>query len=287
MTAVLPIRISQVMARYARHLFADEGFPFDVDAYSRMKFGSDVEAQRFGIELAKGFIEAHGDVFNQPAVIIPAPSTTVPVAATLLSRHFLSHVNAYQDARGERPAEWTMVHRNMTYNNNYADLPREERRKLLANDSIYINRDFIEGKALIFVDDCRITGTHEEKVENFLRDEGIENDVYFACIAEYTGEDPSIEMRLNHTLVKDAADVAAIARSEPSHTVTTRALRLLLEYPTDKLSELLDSVPETFILQNFDGSIVKGYNDHPPYRENFEILKEKRNIIMENLLNGE
>jgi hypothetical protein len=259
--------------RVATHQFTSiEGAPFCARSYSRLKFGSNEVAKRFGYEMAESFFQTHGDILrNHPCVVIPAPSTTVSVAATLLSRHFMDRTNSLLSHIDRMPVEWSMIHRNMTYNNNYADLPKEERKKLLAADTIYINRSFVEGKFIIFIDDCTITGTHEEKISEFLLAEGLENDHAFVCFAKYQGDDPSIEMRLNHVEIRDAVDLVSLSW-EPGHEVTTRSLRLLLEHPAEDFERLLANAPPAFVEASYHASIVKGYNRHAPYLSNFNTL---------------
>lgn len=264
---------SPLSHRTSVHYFADlETAPFDVADYSRMKFGSALVAKRFGEEMANHFFHHnYTDLVSNQCVVIPAPSTTVPVAATLLSHHFMNCINKLLAEGGHQPVEWSMVHRNMTYNNNYADLPKEERKKLLEVDSIYFNRDFVAGKFLIFVDDCSITGTHEDKISSYLSNAGMDNDHSFVCFAQYTGGDPSIEMRLNHTEIKDAHDLVELSHQK-DHRVTTRSLRLLLEHSEKDFEKLLKSASNRFINESFNNAIVKGYNTHPAYVRNFEIL---------------
>ena len=149
----------------------------------------------------------------------------------------------------------------MTYNNDYADLPADRRRAILAADTIYLNRDFVAGKFLLFVDDCRITGTHEDKLAAFLRDEGLPNGHAFVCYADYAGDDPSIESRLNRAAIRSAEDLVELAR-EPGHQVTTRAVRLLLEAPG--LAALLETAPPGFVEAAFHAAITKGYHLHYP-----------------------
>ena len=264
-----------VVMRMALNTFFDiKTAPFDAGDYSRLKFGSDRVAREFGRKMADAFYATHHDDWMQPCVVIPAPSTTVPVAATLLSHHFTNRLNSLLAHEDKMPVEWTMVHRNMTYNNNYADLPKEERQKLLAGDYIYINRDFVAGKFLIFIDDCTITGTHEDKISSFLAEEGLTNDHSFVCFAKYEGDDPSIEMRLNHVAIKTARDLIAISH-ERGHQVTTRSLRLLLEHPESDFEDLLDCAPLSFIEDAYYASIVKGYNRHAPYAVNFNHLARR------------
>ncbi len=114
--------------RFAAHTFSSlTDVDFDIEEYSRVKFGSDRAARVLGVDTADRFFRVRRDVLTGRCVVVPAPSTTVPVAATLLSRHFMNRLNALLVGEGTTPVEWTMAHRNVTYNNNYAELPKDER----------------------------------------------------------------------------------------------------------------------------------------------------------------
>ncbi len=252
------------ITHFAAHTFSSlDDADFDIEEYSRVKFGSGRAAKSLGVETADSFFRLRRNLLASRCVVIPAPSTTVPVAATLLSRHFMNRLNSLLVAEGATPVEWTLAHRNVTYNVNYADLPKADRQQLLAEDSIYLNKDFVSGKFLIFFDDCRITGTHEDKIGAFLRHEGMANDCAFVCFAEYIGDDPSIEGRLNHAAIKSVDDLIALA-SEAGHQVTTRAIRLLLEAPAQRIAALLAAAPPTFVEDAFHAAMTKGYHLHYP-----------------------
>jgi predicted amidophosphoribosyltransferase len=246
--------------------------PFDKRDYSRMKFGSNRAARRFGYDMADRFFHLYRDALETPCVVIPAPSTTVSVAATMLSRHFMNRLNEHLDTFSMEPVEWTLIHRNMTYNNNYAHLPKEERKKLLAADTIYLNREFVAGKTLIFVDDVRITGTHEEKIASYLEEIGLSNPHLFVTLASYEGQDAAIEGRLNHVEINDAHDLVLLSH-EVDYEVTTRSLRLLLEAAEQDFAMLLKQAPARFREMAYHAAIVKGYNRHEPYATNFAKLK--------------
>ena len=250
--------------------------PFNTRDYSRMKFGSNRAAKRFAYPMADRFFHLYRDLLSGPCVVIPAPSTTVSVAATMLSRHFMNRLNEHLDTFGLEPVEWTLIHRNMTYNNNYAHLPKEERKKLLAADSIYLNKEFVSGKTLIFVDDVRITGTHEEKITDYMREIGLPNPFLFVTLASYEGQDAAIEGRLNHVEIVDAHDLVLLSH-ETDHEVTTRSLRLLLEAPEQDFEQIIAQAPQRFREATYHAAIVKGYNRHEPYRANFEALRKSVN----------
>lgn len=246
--------------------------PFDVEEYSRLKFGSDRVAKKFGRQMADQFFhEFYQLLTTTRCVVIPAPSTTVPVAATLLAKHFFDRLNSRLAQLNHAPVEMTHVHRDMTYNNNYADLQADERRKLLAGDSQYFNRDFVKGKHIIFVDDVRITGSHEEKLESVLKALKLPNGRTYAAFCRYTGNNPAIEGKLNHCYIRDAKDLVRIAH-EHGHIMTTRAIRLLLEYDNHKFDELLQQAPDVFLESAYHAAIVKGYNKIPEYEQNFRVL---------------
>lgn len=74
--------------------------------------------------------------------------------------------------------EWDIVHRKVSYINDYGFLSKEDRKALIDGDTFSINRDFWGNKTLIFIDDVNITGTHEEKLIEILDKEGVENDTF-------------------------------------------------------------------------------------------------------------
>lgn len=256
------------------HRFSDLiSAPFDVNDYSRLKFGSEIVARAFGRELADAFFDKHRDLLaTQQCVVIPAPSTTVPVAATLMGHHFRNRLNEHLDVSGLGPVEWTMIHRNMAYNHNYACLGKEERKAILSNDARFMANSYVADKHLLFIDDVTITGTHEEEIVHFLWREQLPNRHTFVAFAKYMGDDPSIETRLNHVCIKDARDLVKLSR-EPGHRLTTRAVRLFLDTSLAEFLELLEIAPDTLLEDAYHAAIVKGYNrDYP---DTFAALRRK------------
>ena len=240
--------------------------PFDTAAYSRLKFGDGDAAKTFGYDMAEKFYTKYPEFFNQMAVVIPAPSSAVvPAAATLLATHMMNRLNALLTADDRMPVEWTPVHRNTTYYDNYAHLPKEDRERLLSQDTIFINRDFIIGKNLIFIDDCNITGTHEDKISEFLRKEKIYNDHAFACFAKYHGDDPAIEGRLNHVDIIDAYDLVRLSQQQ-HFTMTTRAVRMMLEHTESDFDKLIRTCSIDFLIEVHRGAIVRHYHLHDSFK---------------------
>lgn len=269
---VIPLHGS--VRRHVTHPFASvETAAFDTAAYSRMKFGSGRDARLLGREMAEAFAaEYWGVLTTQNCLVIPAPSTTVPVAATLLGWHFRDRLNSLLDGCGKPPVQWDWVHRAVTYNDDYAQRSLEERRQLLAEDQRYMNAAYARGKTLIFVDDVTITGTHEEKLAFMLADHGLPNPVVYATYAGYTGTEPAVEHALNRVAVRSGICVARLSAC-PEWSVTTRGLRLLLESGREEWAEILNTMEPLRLWQVYHAAIVKGYSQHPPYADNFHRLR--------------
>jgi hypothetical protein len=250
-------------------------------AYSMLKFGDDTVAKNFAYKMADAFFDNYTDLFtdDQPQpVIIPAPcSSNVPIASKMLADHFMHRLNAIMADRMLPPVEMTLMQRLNTYYNNYCHLEESERARLLAQDTLYINRDFIAGKRLIFVDDCTITGTHEKNIIRFFDAHDLNNELYFVCYANYTGADPTIEGRLNHLYIKSADDVLRqywrMSLIGERFILTTRAVRLILEANEDAFRRFIHEFPQTFINELLHAAISKEYHLYEDYTNNFLYLK--------------
>ncbi len=263
---------------FSLHHFHDlENTEFSVSDYSKMKFGSDLIAKSFSHELADAVFLEHYPMFLEPCVVVATYSGKVETAGTLMSKHFANRLNHKAVKHNLGEIGWTAVHRRMSYNNNYADLQKEDRIKLLSNDEFFFNRDFIAGKTMIFVDDCTITGTHENIIMQSLRAQHIISNVMFVSYAKYLGEDASIESRLNHQNIKDATDLAFLAH-EQEYEITTRAVRLFLETPSDEFLRVAENAPKAFANNAYYSALTKGYHTHEPYRENLKLLE---NLVLE------
>lgn len=247
---------------------------FDIGAYSRLKHGSDVSARILGHELAEAFIDNNGEFIDDSTgiVVIPAPGTNVPVAATILAKRFVERFNLILAPTIGVHAEMAHIHRYMSYNmNTYADISAEERQKLLSGDTLHFPETFLTGKSLVFIDDVCITGTHEKKLEKELVERGIDNSRLYVSYATYIGDDASIEGRLNKVSIKCPLDVVWLAQ-EPGFTVTVRCLRLLLEADRETLKQVLRGLPRRLREEFTAAAIEKGYYTYPEYKETYEMF---------------
>jgi PRTase ComF-like len=83
----------------------------------------------------------------------------------------------------------TKIHRTITYKEDYGALDAEKRMKLIGNDKFHIDKNFLTNKTLIFLDDIRITGSHERMITKMIDEHQLDNDVhmlYFAQLMDMT-----------------------------------------------------------------------------------------------------
>lgn len=264
--------------RYAVHPFSDlENAGFCPQMYSKLKFGSDSAARTMGHELAKGFFAVHGDkILANRLVVIPSPYNFVPNAATVMTGHFVNKLNELTVNAAGRHCEYSIIHRKVSYTSDYGFLSKKQRRGLIDNDSFFLNRDFMEGKMLVFIDDVRITGTHEDKLVEVLERDDIKNDAAFLYYAEYYGNQPDIEGALNFSYLKGMDDYLTLA-NEPDHHVIVRPLKYLLSQSPDQLRDVLERFPFNTLEKVYHGCLAEGYYKIPGYQQNFGIIVDVYN----------
>lgn len=250
-----------------------EDCPFSVKGYSRMKFGSDEVAERFGEDLASKFFAAHSDiVLSNRSVVIPSPYNYVENAATIMTRHFVNKLNDLLVSAQGNSVETSIIGRKVSYISDYGFLSKEKRKGLIDNDSFYLNKDFLRDKFLICVDDVIISGAHEEKLREVLDEEGMENDCAFVYFGQYTGSSPEIEARLNFAAIRDLNDYEAVSSEEGHHTIV-RPLKFLLTQKPDELKSYLKKQGKKKIKAIYNGCLGEGYYKIPSYQENFGLIR--------------
>lgn len=248
---------------------------FSAMDYSKLKFGSDSVARAFGHEMADKFYAEHKDLLlADKIVVIPSAFNVVKIAATILAEHFMNRLNDLLTRDDHQMVDWTTMHRSMSYIADYAFLDKAERARLLSDDKLFINRDFVEGKVLVFVDDVTITGTHEDKIVQFLADQGLTNPTIFAYYARYKGAAAEIEAALNHSGISTVQEYLDLIQ-EPRHHMVVRAVRFLLDKPLADLAFVLNKADFAFITDFYYACLAKGYDKLAGYRAGFELVRER------------
>lgn len=260
----------------ANHFTSREDVGFSPVEYSHLKFGSDVIAKKFGHELAVKFFNSHSDVIlANRCVVIPSPYNHVENAATLMTKHFVNKLNELLVMSSGNCVEMTLIHRKVSYINDYGFLSKEKRRGLIDNDEFYLNKEFIAGKLLICIDDVRITGTHEEKLIEVLQDNHLENRAFFLYFGSYSGSQPDIEAFLNFSGVSSLDDYVALTK-QPNHQLIVRPIKYLLSQKDPAaFARALHGFSAELVERLYHACLGEGYHRIPSYQSNIQVLIER------------
>ncbi|MEI6746397.1 MAG: phosphoribosyltransferase family protein [Methylococcaceae bacterium] len=207
--------------RFSVHKFTDiNNLTFSAIEYSKLKYGSRKYARRLGMELASNFLQSVEfqnlcpNLFEKKIVVCSAPWKNIPVASTALKDYFISEFNPIWSLDNPE-VEDLKVYREHSYNEDYGVMTKEERERAITSDDFHIDKEFIKGKVLFFIDDIIVTGAHERRIESLLKSVEFEGVVLFLYYAEYQGNDnPAIENELNYAFMKNLADMDCIIKNE-------------------------------------------------------------------------
>jgi len=249
---------------------------FDPKEYSCLKFGNVRVAKKLGHELADMMFELNSNLLlaNQ-CLVIPSPYNFVRNAATLMALHFIDRLNELLVEANGRHAEFMTIQRKVSYVNDYGFLPKDQRKALISNDRFFFNREYVKGKLLIFIDDCKITGTHQEKLEDILEERDLKNDVIFGYYAQYSGDNPDIEARINFAGITGLSSYLDMLIGGDCEIIV-RPIKFLLSRETgefeDACTRLYAAEPDRLV-ELYRLAINEGYYRIPKYQQNLATLK--------------
>lgn len=253
-----------------------ESFEFNPSDYSRFKFGDVTIAQKFGTDLAEHFIKQYlqaNPIVNQ-IVVLSSPYSFIPTATFAMKDYFIFTLNRWLVENSFNVVQETKVHRTTSYKEDYGELDAEQRMKLIGNDSFHIDRDFLKGKTLLFLDDIKITGSHERMISKMLLEYELINDAHLLYFAELANKDihPNIENLLNYYDVKSIFDLHTIINSK-CFRINTRIVKYILnsDYPSFQIFILSQS--EYFISLLYNMALGNNYHTIDQYHKNLSYIK--------------
>lgn len=262
--------------QFAAHYFDSlEDMSFCPKDYSRLKFGSDAIAKKFGHELAEAFFAEHHERLSyEQFVVIPSPYNYVKNAATIMSEHFVDRLNHLVVSSGGHHVEWSTINRKVSYISDYGFLSAEERKKLIDGDTFHLNKGYLADKNLIFIDDVNITGTHERKLEEILDENHVENNRFFLYYAKFVDNGKAgadIESKINFAGIQTISDFAELTR-EPNHHMIVRPIKFLLSRSPFEFERFIATVGEEYAQKLYYAAISEGYYNIPSYGLNLNYL---------------
>lgn len=250
--------------------------PFDPVKYSKFKFGSKRVARTFGRQLAESFWESFKNLeCNQQIVVFPSPYNFIPTATFVLKDYFIRYFNDFLIDNGRLPVEEGKIVRNTTYREDYGALSGEDRMKLIGNDKFHIDREFVQGKTLIFIDDIRVTGSHERMIDKLATECELTNQCHFIYFASVENSEipAQIENELNYSYVNSLLDINRIIHDE-EFIFNTRTVKYILNSNSDECKEFLNYQSGKILSNMYHLAIGNSYHLIDEYKTNFKLLRE-------------
>lgn len=263
---------------YSLHKIHDKNnSPFCEAEYSKFKFGNSDMARKFAFELYEGFIATHTDLLlaHDEIVVLPSPYHSIPTASNYLCLYFKTLLNNFLFSHGRKAVSESKIYRNQTYTADYGNLSFEDRVKLIGNDTYYIDRNYIGGKLCLFMDDIKITGSHELIVKKILDQYNVEGNFAFIYFAELINKDinPTIENYYNYFYVKDVPSLASVINA-PSFVFNTRTVKYILKLEHPQLLHLLELIGQEKLPQLFELAVSNNYHTINDYKTNLYYINQ-------------
>jgi hypothetical protein len=157
---------------------------------------------------------------------------------------------------------------------------KEDRTKLIFSDEFYIDSTFCNDKVLLFMDDVKITGTHENVIRKIIADFDLEKELYyFLYLAELMDDSvsPTIENALNYAFVRNIKDINWIIHND-KFQFNTRVTKYILSYEHEEFKHFCDYQSDIFNHALLTNGYANGYATQEGYIKNMAYLRAKNNL---------
>ncbi len=260
---------------FSLHKIANEKqLPFNAAQYSKFKFGDAESTNQFSLELATAFIEQNKTFLlqNTDIVFLPSPFNHIPTASYHLSQLFKQEVNRFLFQHQKKSLLESKIHRYKTYSQDYGNLNFEERLNLISSDTYHIDTKFLTNRLCIFIDDIKITGSHEMIIKKIIQQNNIEGEFMFVYFAELTNKNiaPTFENYLNYYFVKGNTEIIDILNSK-NVKYNTRCIKYILN-EQNPIKSLILEVQNSTLQTIVDFAIGNNYHLMEEYKNNLNLI---------------
>jgi hypothetical protein len=237
-------------------------------AYSKFKHGSKAQARLFGKKIS----EICNFEKDCKLICYSAPYDNIPTASNAF-KDFLLLFCSSQFLEKNIRVKQGKIHRAYSYDKDYGLMSKEQRENAISSDLFNIDTSFIGGdEFLVFIDDIKITGSHEKRIHELIKREKITNKVIFIYIAEYIGGNVQVEHLLNSNSVNTLEDIDHLIRNE-GFIFNTRVIKFILKAPAKDFISFIMSQSNSFKETLFCSALLNNYHTNDIYRVNFEALR--------------
>lgn len=242
--------------------------------YSKFKFGSSRTGAKFGEQifpLVLPVLNNSSRKYNR-IIVYSSPYNYIPTATYTMANRFYELLDEHHSFSGEVLLH--KINRSVTYTVDYGNLSATERLRLIGNDSFNFEVLPEPDDLLIFLDDIKITGSHERVICNMLQRYSIQNDCcfFYYAILENESIHPSFENDLNYAYVNSLQQLIEVLKLK-DFRFNTRFIKYVLASETSDFISILsvmDRRARSELLQLAEGN---SYHEFDTYAENFKLLR--------------
>lgn len=270
------------MEAVAVHTFKDlDSLGFNTESYSKFKYGCffhTIEfAQDLSVHVTDHLKRKYPDGVYPEIMVAGAPYNQVPVASTALAEYTAAFVaNILPDAN----IKTFKISRNHSYHDDYGDMDAAMRDKSISGETFYVEAKSVKDKLIIFVDDIRITGSHERRIVKMVQKLKIKSEYFFAYYALLDNDQtpPKIEGQLNNAyLGKQGENVInfierANVFQEPL-ILNTRVTKYLLTLDSKLFHRVCIEANNSTLWNLYKYALGNSYATHELYQHNFVTLQ--------------
>jgi predicted amidophosphoribosyltransferase len=141
------------------------------------------------------------------------------------------------------------------------------------NSAFVSNPSTVQGKIVIYIDDCVVSGAHLADQVRALQ-EAQADQVRTFCIFDVAGQDLSLEAQLNYALI-DANDPIALIEilKQKQAPLLARSPKVFLRLPSDQFLSYISQLPTWRLFDIWEQCQVEGFSQANSFQANITLLK--------------
>jgi hypothetical protein len=244
---------------------------FDAISYSEFKYGITTHGIRFANKLFSVFDEKLFDS-NLDYIVYSSPFQSIPTATYSMALEFYKLLKKRAEPLG-RSVKFEKLFRDPTYTVDYGTLTKEKRLKLIGEDTFSFIKTPNQEFTLIFLDDIKVTGSHEFVLRNSIEKFKLRNHCILGYYAIVHPELPAkYEHDINEAAIGGMKDLINITQHTDFKFNTRIIKRLLISKPRD-FEHVLNSLNVNQLRLILDLATSNRYHQIEAYWTNIQTLQ--------------
>ena len=248
---------------------------FDAISYSKFKYGLTTKGPIYAFELMEVFKKYNLNTGSN-YIVYSSPYQHIPTATYCMAQSFFELLKTEMHGYGKEVL-FRKLYRNPTYTVDYGTLTKDERLNLIGNDTFSFVTAPKKKHILIFLDDVKVTGSHEHVLKNSIAHFRVNNECilgYYAIVNQMLPA--KHEHLINEAAISNIYDIIDLIKHK-DFKFNTRVIKRILISTSADFHQLLDSIELRALSAIASLSKSNGYAEITEYSTNYNILLEHLN----------